>query len=65
MAQKDWIRISANMSLGAYEVYQATGALSGPEWPDLEFSKILEIAFKGRYITTLDHTALRRLRGEL
>jgi hypothetical protein len=65
MAQKDWIRISANMSLGAYEVYQATGALPDPEWPEMEFAKILEIAFKGHYITDLDHSALRRLRGEL
>lgn len=65
MAQKNWIRISANMSLGAYEVYQATGDLPDPEWPEMGFSKILEIAFKGRYITDLDHPALRRLRGEL
>ncbi len=65
MAHKDWIRLSANMSLGAYEVYQATGALPEPEWPEMEFGKILEIAFKGRFITDLDHPALRRLRGEI
>lgn len=65
MAQKDWIRVSANMSLGAYEVYQATGDLAEPEWPNMEFPKILEIAFKGRFIADLDHPALRRLRGEV
>ncbi len=65
MAEKDWIRVSANMSLGAYEVYQATGDLPEPEWPEMEFSKILEIAFKGRFITDIDHPVLRRLRGEL
>ena len=63
--QKDWIRISSNMSLGAYEVFLATGDLAEPEWPEMEFGKILEIAFKGRYIADLDHPALRRLRGEL
>ncbi len=65
MAQKDWIRISSNTNLGAYEVYQSTGALPDPEWPDMEFARILEIAFKGRYIADFDHPALRRLRGEL
>ncbi|MFA5924749.1 MAG: hypothetical protein WC856_26260 [Methylococcaceae bacterium] len=65
MAQKDWIRISANMGLGAYEIFQSIGDLPDPEWPEMEFSKILEIAFKGHYITSLDHPALRRLRGEL
>lgn len=64
-AQNDWLRISANMSLGAYEVFQATGSLPNPEWPEMEFARILEIAFKGRYITDFDHPALRRLRGEL
>lgn len=65
MAQNNWIRISANMNLGAYEVFQSSGLLSEPEWPDIDFTKMLETAFKGRYITDLDHPALRRLRGEV
>ena len=65
MAQTSWIRVSSNMSLGANDVFQATGNLPDPEWPEIEFARILEIAFKGRYITDFDHPALRRLRGEL
>lgn len=65
MGRKNWIRVAANMALGAYDIYQATGDLPDPEWPDMDFTKILEIAFKGRYITDLDHPALRRLRGEV
>jgi len=65
IGQKHWIRVSSNMSLGAYEVYQANGDLDEPEWPDMDFTKILEIAFKGRFITDIDHPALRRLRGEI
>ncbi len=65
MGQKDWIRVSANMSLGAYDIFQATGDLPNPEWPEMDFTKILEIAFKGRFIQDLDHPALRRLRGEV
>jgi hypothetical protein len=65
MAQKKWIRVSANMDLGAYEVFESSGALLEPEWPDIDFTNILEIAFKDRYIENLDHPALRRLRGEV
>ena len=33
--------------------------------PDLSFEKILDIAFRGNYIGTMDHPALRKLRGEI
>lgn len=64
-AMRSWVRVVPNMSLGAYELYEATGALGEPEWPDLSFSEILRIAFKDRVIDTVDHPVLRRLRGEL
>ena len=62
-AQRTWVRVSANMSLGAYELYQATGTIPDPEWPDLPFAEILEIAFRGRILRTLDHPLVRRLNG--
>lgn len=65
MAQKRWVRVVANMSLGAYEVYEATGDLPDPDWSELSFKEILSIAFKGHYITEIDHPVVRRLRGEL
>jgi hypothetical protein len=65
MAMKAWIRLAANMSLGGYEVYQATGDLPEPEWPELSFQEILEIGFKGKLISDLNHPAIRRLRGEI
>ena len=64
MAQKKWVRVAANMSLRAYEVYEAVGNIPDPEWPDIPFQKILEIAFRDRFITDLDHPVVRRLRGE-
>jgi hypothetical protein len=64
-AQKNWVRVSANMNLGAYDVFEASAALTEPEWGDMDFQKILEVAFKGRFIDNLDHPALRRLRGEV
>ncbi|MEL0036066.1 MAG: hypothetical protein VW874_04875 [Gammaproteobacteria bacterium] len=63
LAETSWVRVSANMHLGAYEVFTATGDLLEPEWPDLSFEEILKIAFKGRYIDSLDHSVIRRLVG--
>jgi len=60
-----WVRIVANMALGAYEIFEATAALPEPDWPDLTFSQLLEIAFRDRLIRTMDHPVLRRLRGEV
>jgi len=63
-AQKQWVRICSNKSLGAYDVFQATGEIPEPEWPELTLGQILEIAFKGRFIDDFDHPVLKRLRGE-
>jgi len=65
MGRQRWVRVVANMSLGAYEVYEATGDLPDPDWPEMEFAEILKVAFKGHYITEIDHPVIRRLRGEL
>lgn len=65
LAKKSWVRVTANMSLGGYEVFQATGELPEPAWPDLPFRELLRIAFKDRLIEGLDHPVLRRLRGEV
>jgi hypothetical protein len=65
MARTGWVRVTSNMALGAYEVYQATGILPEPVWPEQPFPELLRIAFKGRFIDGLDHPILRRLRGEV
>ena len=64
LAQKDWVRVSANMSLGAYDVMVATGSLSEPMWPQEPLGDLLGVAFKDRYIDKADHPVLKRLRGE-
>jgi len=65
MAMKRWIRVKANMSLGAYDIFEANCTIPEPEWPsDISFPKLLEIAFKGRLVDSLDHPVLKRLRGE-
>jgi hypothetical protein len=65
MATKEWVRVTANLSLGAYEIFRATGQLPDPVWPDKTLRELLAVAFHGKLIDSLDHPVLRRLRGEV
>lgn len=63
-ARSRWTRVMANMSLGAYEAFEALGGLDGPTWPDLAFPQLVRIAFRdGRLIDDLDHLVIQRLQG--
>jgi hypothetical protein len=65
MAAKSWVRTAANMSLGAYEVFEATGQLPDPAWPEVTFRELLRISFKNYFVDNPNHPVLRRLRGEV
>jgi hypothetical protein len=65
MASTQWMRVSANMSLGAYDTFIATGDLPEPEWPDMDLQQILKLAFRDRYIDSPEHPVVERLRGLL
>jgi hypothetical protein len=65
VAMTRWVRVASNRYLGAYEIFEATAALSEPEWPTESFEQIFAVAFKDHYIDSLDHPAVRRLRGEI
>jgi hypothetical protein len=64
-AQAHWVRVQANLSLGAYEVYEATAPLPEPTFPEVSLMELLKIGFKGRFIDSLDHPVLKKLRGEV
>jgi hypothetical protein len=64
-AKDHWVRMTANMSLGAYEIYKAGDKLPEPEWPESDFTELLQTAFQGKVIDTLDHDIVRKLRGEI
>jgi hypothetical protein len=64
-SQKVWVRVAANLSLGAYDVFEASGQLSEPDWPATPLNELLRVAFKDRLIESLNHPVLRRLRGEV
>jgi hypothetical protein len=58
-----WIRVKAEMNLGAYQMYEAEGQIPDPEWPELPYQELLRIAFKDRLIDRIDHPVIQRLRG--
>lgn len=62
-AMQTWVRVKSNLALGCYEFRVAPGAQAEPQWPDLDFGKLLGIAFKNRVIDALDHPVLQRLQG--
>jgi hypothetical protein len=63
-ATKGWVRVAANMALGAYDVFEARGQLGEPQWPEAAFRDLLRIGFRDKLIDCLDHPVLRRLHGE-
>jgi hypothetical protein len=63
LAMTRWLRVKANMSLGAYEMVEALSKMSDPAWPEVSFQELLRIAFRDRMIDRVDHPVIRRLRG--
>ena len=62
-AMKKWVRATASMSLSAYEIFEASGDLPEPTWPDIPFEEILRIAFQGHIVEREDHPLVQRLQG--
>jgi hypothetical protein len=63
MAMTRWVRMKANMSLGAYEITVAEAVMADPIWPELSFQELVRIAYRDRMVTTTDHPVVKRLRG--
>lgn len=63
LSMSRWLRVKADMSLGAYQMYEAEGVMADPEWPAVPFQELLRIAFRDRMIATTDHPVIDRLRG--
>lgn len=57
-----WIRVTANMEVGAYDVVIPIVDPPSPTWPQSP-DDILSKAFRGRVIDSLDHAVVRQLRG--
>ncbi len=59
-----WVRVKANLSLGAYDIWEASSTIPDPQWPEESFQELLRLAFKDRYVNSLDHPIVKRLRGQ-
>ena len=64
MAMSRWVRVKANMSLGAYEIAMAESVMAEPVWPEFSYQELVRIAYRDRMIATLDHSVVKRLRGQ-
>jgi hypothetical protein len=64
-AKVKWLRISANMHTGGYDVYEAQAALPDPEWPAHDIDALVEVAFRGKIVTDLDHPVVQSLLGRI
>jgi hypothetical protein len=63
LAMRRWVRVKANMALGAYEIFEAASVIPDPTWPDLSFQELIRIGFRDRLVNSLDHPVIKRLRG--
>jgi hypothetical protein len=62
-AMEKWVRVTSSLSLGAYEIFEASGELPEPVWPDHSFKETLKIAFRDRIVDRPDHPLVQRLQG--
>lgn len=65
LATSQWVRITADMSLGGYQPYMSRVDHPEPDWPEKTLEELLEIAFKGYVIDGADHPVIRRLYGQI
>ena len=64
-AKLKWIRITANMHVGGYDVFEAQAELPEPEWPAHDIGALIQVAFRGKIITGLEHPVVQSLLGEI
>lgn len=63
MAETKWVRSVANKHVGGYDMLVAETALPEPEWPDVTFQELVQIAFRERLIQSADHPVVTQLLG--
>jgi hypothetical protein len=63
-ATTHWVRVKANMMLGANEYFIAESEIPDPDWREVApFQVLLADAYRTRIIRDLDHPVLKKLRG--
>src|SRR5690606_29127784 len=64
IAKTDWIKLISDQEAGYYLVGKAASQDKEPPWPAESFEDILEKAFAGRIVDSLDHEVIKELRGD-
>lgn len=64
IAHTNWVRVAWDQAQNNYIVTEARGQVSPPQWPDVDMTKLVTIAFKSRFISSLEHPVAQRLLGE-
>lgn len=63
LATQHWLRLYANMRTGGYDVCVAENDQTEPIWPTETMHELLEIAFKNKVITSVEHPLIQELLG--
>jgi hypothetical protein len=63
-ASRRWVRVIADKSSNGYILEAPMVAPPEPAWPELSFTDMLETAFGSRYIDSLKHPLIKKLRGD-
>lgn len=64
MAKTGWTKLISDQAAGYYVAGTASNQVKSPAWPAESFEEILEKAFAGRIIDSLDHEVIKELRGD-
>lgn len=64
-AQKNWVRCAANIANGGYDLYVAENIYEEPNWPEVGFAELLEIACRNRLIKDDQHPVIKQMLGYL
>jgi hypothetical protein len=63
LAETKWVRIAADMHLGAYQPFVASADLGEPKWPAETWPEVVKIALRDRRIDSETHAVIRQLLG--
>jgi hypothetical protein len=63
-ASRHWVRVIPDMSSNGYLLESPMTSPADPTWPSMTFTEILEKAFGSRYIDSLQHPLIKKLRGD-
>jgi hypothetical protein len=63
VAETTWVRAEANKRISGYNLTLAHGSVPDPDWPTTNFKTLVEIAFRDRIISSVDHPLVKNLLG--